>query len=156
MNGVRPYVLVVDDLPDAADTMAALLTLWGYDAEPRYSGVAALAAARLRRPAAVLLDIGMAPMDGFAFAARLRDLPGGRRTAVIAVSGHTSEAYQARGRELGITHYLFKPCDPCLVRLLLSRVVGAGAKRSGSLTGVPARVKRPFDASPRRVSCNAT
>jgi CheY-like chemotaxis protein len=52
----RPYILVVDD---AADSLAVLLTLWGYEAEPLHGGTAALAAARTRRPAAVLLDFGM-------------------------------------------------------------------------------------------------
>jgi DNA-binding response OmpR family regulator len=156
MDGVRPHVLVVDDLADTADTMAALLALWGYDAEPRYCGASALAAARLRRPAAVLLDIGMAPMDGFTFAARLRELPDGRRTAVIAVSGHTSEAYQARGREVGITHYLVKPCDPCLVREILDRVVEEGGGRPGSIKGLPAWVQRVIDADSRWTACTAT
>ena len=123
MTVTRPYVLVVDDLPDAADSLAELVALWGYDAAARYCGASALAAVRVRRPAAVLLDIVMTPMDGFAFAARLREQPGGERTAVVAVSGQTTEAYQARGRELGIGHYLFKPADPNLLRTLLGRLV---------------------------------
>ena len=137
MNRIRPYVLVVDDLHDAADSMALLLALWGYDAEARYCGLSALEAVRIRRPAAVLLDIGMAPMDGFAFAAQLRELPGCERTTIVAVSGFTSKAYQARGREMGIDHYLFKPADPSLVRTLLGRLIpeptltrsGAGHRR---------------------------
>lgn len=59
MTGVRPYVLVVDDLRDAANSMAQLLGLWGYDADPMYSGAAALEAAHRRRPSAVLLDIAI-------------------------------------------------------------------------------------------------
>ncbi len=123
MDGTRPYVLVVDDEPDAADSMVDLLDLWGYDAAARYCGASALAAVLVRRPAAVLLDIGMAPMDGFAFTARLRMQTGCERTAVVAMSGHTAEAHQARSRELGIDHYLFKPADPEEVRARLARII---------------------------------
>lgn len=123
MTGTKPYVLVVDDMPDAADSAAELLALWGYDADARYCGSSALAAARVRQPAVVLLDIGMAPMDGFTFAARLREVPGGERTAVVAVSGHTSASHQARGRALGIDHYLLKPADPSVVRALLGLLI---------------------------------
>ena len=123
MDGTRPYVLVVDDEPDAADSMVVLLGLWRYDAAARYCGASALAAVLVRRPAAVLLDIGMAPMDGFGFTARLRGQTGCERAAVVAVSGHTADAHQARGRELGIDHYLLKPADPEAVRALLGRLV---------------------------------
>ena len=122
MTTTRPYVLVVDDLADAADGLVTLLGLWGYDATACYCGCEALKAAQARRPAAVVLDIGMAPMDGFTLATRLRELPGGERTTLIAVSGHTSESHQARGRELGIDYYLFKPYDPVLVQSLLGRL----------------------------------
>lgn len=112
MDGNRPYTLVVDDVRDAADSMATLLACWGYDAKARYCGPSALTAVQACRPAVILLDIGMAPMDGFAFTSHLRALPGCARTVVVAVSGHTSEALQVRARELGIAHYLFKPADP--------------------------------------------
>jgi hypothetical protein len=35
-------VLLVDDLADSADSLAEVLIFWGYDAEPLYSGAAAL------------------------------------------------------------------------------------------------------------------
>ena len=130
MTGTRPYVLVVDDLPDAADSLADLIDLWGYDADAHYGGSSALAAAAARRPVVVILDIAMARMDGFAFAALLRELPGCATTAVVAVSGHTGAAYQTRCCELGIGHYLFKPVVPAVVRALLDgRVADDGDSR---------------------------
>lgn len=117
MNGTQPYVLVVDD---AANSLAELLAIWGYTAEAQYCGVAALAAVRERRPAVVLLDLGIAPMDGFTFAAQLRELPGCERTAVVAISGDPAEAYQGRCRELGISPCLFKLSDLSLLQALLT------------------------------------
>ena len=43
MDADRLHILVVDDLVDMAQSTAAVLDLWGYDATPCYSGVAALA-----------------------------------------------------------------------------------------------------------------
>ena len=64
MDTERIHILVVDDLPDMAESTAELLTLWGYDATACDSGAMALASARVRRPAAVLLDLVMPRMDG--------------------------------------------------------------------------------------------
>lgn len=120
MDATRPYILVVDDLADSADSLAELLTLWGYDAEPLYSGAAALEAARTRRPDAVLLDLGMPLMNGLQFALRFRDLPGCDATPIVAVTGHHTRMLQAR--EMGIDHYVMKTSDPSLLQDLLERL----------------------------------
>ena len=131
MNRARPYVLVVDDLLDAADGLADLAALWGYDAEAHYGGPSALAAAAARPPAVVVLDVAMPRMDGFAFVARLRDLPGCVHTAVVVVSGRTGGDSQAHCCRLGIGHYLFKPVDPQVVRRLLASLVADSEVATG-------------------------
>ena len=62
-------------------------------------------------------------MDGLAFAARLRELPGCVHSALFVVSGRTGGDSQARCCRLGIGHYLFKPVDPAAVRKLLAALV---------------------------------
>lgn len=124
MEANRPYILVVDDHTDAADSLAELVTLWGYDAEARYDGAAALAAARVRRPAVVLVDVGMPLMSGFDFIPRLRGLPGCGRTAIVVVTGHTSDTHRTLGRDLGIDQYLLKPIDAAQLRARLGRLTG--------------------------------
>ena len=148
MDHARPYVLVVDDLPDAADSLADLIDLWGYDAEAHYGGPSALAAARRRPPAVVVLDVAMPRMDGFAFAALLRDLPGCARTALVAVSGRTGGDAQARCCRLGVGHYLFKPVDPAAVRKLLAGLV-ADSEATTARTELNVE-----DASPTATTCS--
>lgn len=81
MSPERIRILVVDDLPD----MAELLSLWGYDAPACDSGTMALDRARVRPPAAVLLDLAMPRMDGFEFARAFRALKGCRTVPLIAL-----------------------------------------------------------------------
>ena len=148
MDRTRPYVLIVDDAEDGADTMCELLGMWKYDAEAKYTGAAALAAARGRIPAAVVLDFGMVPMDGLAFAAQLRGLPGCNGTLVVAVSGHTTEKYQVGERDSGIDHHLAKPPDLNLLKGLLERHCDAEFAAARPPLAVPVRK----DAGSRRAT----
>lgn len=120
MDTERLHILVVDDVADAADSTTELLGLWGYDARACYCGAAALAAARARRPDAVLLDLAMPRMDGFRFADLFRGLPLCGAVPVVAVSGYSGTAFYARARAAGIRHYLLKPTDPDQLRALLA------------------------------------
>jgi len=121
----RPRILVVDDLADAADSLALLLGLWGYAAEVCYDGVTALETARTSRPRGVLLDVAMPGMDGFQVAQRLRAQPEFAATVIIGISGYGDEAYRNRARLVGMEHYLLKPVDLDDLRALLGRVAPA-------------------------------
>ncbi len=78
-RGLR--VLVVEDNVDAAESLAALLRLWGHDVRVVHDGLAALEAARGQRPEVVLLDIGLPGLDGYQVARRLREDVEPRRRA---------------------------------------------------------------------------
>ena len=131
MDVARVHILVVDDLVDGADTTAELLSLWGYDAIARYTGAAALESARQRRPACVILDLAMSNMNGFQFASLFHELPHCGSVPLIALSGYTSQAYQASAFDVGIRHYLLKPADPeCLKDLLARTLVHAAPAKS--------------------------
>jgi CheY-like chemotaxis protein len=99
-----------------------MLTLWGYDATACDSGAAALACARIRRPAAVLLDLAMPRMDGFEFARAFRALEGCETIPIIALSGYTSSGCSTRAREAGIGHDMLKPATPDRLKALLVAV----------------------------------
>ena len=108
VRGVR--VLVVDDYPDNAESMALLLRLYGHEAETALSGPAALEAARARRPEVVLLDIDMPGMSGYEVAARLREMFHGG-VVLIAITAHGLEADRRRSLEAGFDRHVVKPAD---------------------------------------------
>jgi len=124
MTENRPRVLVVDDVADAADSLATLLMLWGYEVRVAYGGTAALETASTFGPQVVTVDLGMPGVNGFRLVECLRNLPGVVNAAVIAVTGHDEEACRVRGRELKFAAYLLKPVDPDLLQNLLAQFVG--------------------------------
>jgi CheY-like chemotaxis protein len=113
-------VLVVDDYPDNAESMAMLLRIHGYEVEAAQSGFAALALARARRPHAVLLDICMPGMDGFKVARQLRAMFPDQPPLLIAITARGFEEDHQRYLDAGFDVHLVKPADPDAVQRLLA------------------------------------
>jgi two-component system, OmpR family, response regulator len=123
MNRIKPFVLVVDDMEDMADTLVDLLVLWGYDAQACYCGASALVILRNLAPELVILDIAMGPMNGFTLTSKLRKVSGCEAIPIVAMSGYTNQEYQLRARTLGIAHYLLKPLDLPVLQNVVSRCI---------------------------------
>jgi signal transduction histidine kinase/ActR/RegA family two-component response regulator len=122
-EGRRPLrVLVVDNNPEAADSLALLLTTWGYEIRVTYDGPSALEAAREWDPQVVLLDIGMPGMDGYEVARRLRAGPGAEALTLIAVTGYNTDEHRERSRAAGFHYHMVKPVPPEDLKALLTTV----------------------------------
>lgn len=113
-------ILVVDDNPDTADSLALLLRLRGYEVEVAYDGPAALETAASFRPQVVLLDIGLPGLDGYQVAERLRQERRLGRVRLVALTGYGREEDQLRAREAGFDHHLTKPVDPQVIHDLVA------------------------------------
>jgi CheY-like chemotaxis protein len=112
-------VLIVDDCPDAAGSLAILLQLWGHEVQVTHDGPSALEAIPALQPGAVLLDIGMPGMNGWEVARRIRQQEGGQDILLVAVSGYAQEQDQHHSRDVGCDFHLVKPFDPDELRRLL-------------------------------------
>ncbi len=117
-------VLVVEDNPDAAETLAVLLEAWGLSVRVAPDGVTALSLAAESHPEVVLLDLGLPGMDGYTVARQLREACGPRRVRLVALTGYGRGEDRRRAEEAGFDHFLTKPVDPVRLRLLL----GNGAR----------------------------
>jgi PAS domain S-box-containing protein len=104
-------VLVVDDNPDAAESLAMLLEFLGADTHVVDSGPAALAALETFRPDAALMDLGMPGMDGYQVAQRIRQQARLNGIKLIAVTGWGQEGARRSSRASGFDHHLTKPVD---------------------------------------------
>ena len=123
--GTRPLrVLLVDDDPAVADTLALLLTTKGYDVRTAYDGQVAVWVAGEFRPDAVLLDLAMPSLHGYDVARRLRRQAGLRDALLVAVTGHSDPFSRPRAAGAGFDHYLVKPVDWAELEPLLTALPG--------------------------------
>jgi signal transduction histidine kinase/ActR/RegA family two-component response regulator len=115
-------ILVVDDNQDAADSLAMMLRLLGYEIHAVHDGLEAVEAARWFRPDVVLLDIGLPKLNGYEAARRIREQPWGGTIVLVAISGWGQEEDKRRARRAGIEHHLTKPVTPADLERLLAGV----------------------------------
>ena len=114
-------VLVADDNRDTVLTLMMLLQDEGHEARAAYNGTDVMRIARLHRFDAIILDIEMPEMSGYAIAQELRTLYyGTRMPLLIAISGKWNKpSEKLLAQAVGFDHHLEKPCDPqALLRLL--------------------------------------
>ena len=114
-------IIVADDDRDIVDTLALVLRNAGHTVHPVYSGREVLPAVRIVRPDAIILDLAVPGMSGYAVAQEVRhSFVDVRRPMMIAISGMwTGSSDRLIARQVGFDHYLAKPCDPQELLLLL-------------------------------------
>jgi CheY-like chemotaxis protein len=104
-------VLIVDDSPDVADSLALLLKTFGADVRVAHSGAEGLAACAEFAPELVFLDISMPVMDGLETARRMRELPTARTATLVALTGRGEEETRRRVKQAGFDRHVTKPAD---------------------------------------------
>jgi len=104
-------VLVIDDDPQVLATFTDSLQGYGYAITALPSGTAALDAYARGRFDVILTNVGMAGMNGWDFAERLRAIDPDVAVLFITGWGLREEDY-ARLNTLGVKRCLFKPVQP--------------------------------------------
>jgi len=122
-------LLVVDDNRDAADTLAALLSVMGHDVVVAHGGHQALRMLDGLRPDAVFLDIGMPGMSGYEVAQAVRREPRNDGVMLVALTGWGGAADRERTAEAGFDAHLTKPATVTAIESVLRDVE---ARRAGS------------------------
>ncbi len=122
-------VLAVDDDPSILDLMTDILSGEGYRVLAATNGAEALSVLDADHPCVVLLDMRMPTLDGWGFAAAMRDR--GLHYPVVVVTA--AENARAWAQEIGADAYLSKPFQ---LRDLL-RVVERFCGPAGGLGGDP-------------------
>jgi DNA-binding response OmpR family regulator len=114
-------VIVVDDDRDTVDMLALILGDAGHVVHRIYSGKDVLPAARVFRPDAIILDISVPGISGYAVAQEIRhSFMDARRPLMIAITGMWVERPDRLiAQQVGFDHHLLKPCDPAKVLALL-------------------------------------
>ena len=107
---VTRRVLVIDDVPEVAESLMLLLKVMGAEVRVAHSGAEGLELCADFEPDLVLLDLSMPKMDGFETARRMRELPAGKKTRLVAVTGLAEKA-RTRAEESDFDGHLVKPAS---------------------------------------------
>ena len=97
---------MIEDDPDIALAIMTVVRRGGFDAFCAADGRAGLREFHARRPALVLLDVGLPLLDGWQVLERIRDLSD---TPVLMLTARCQEADKVRGLQAGADDYMSKP-----------------------------------------------
>ena len=116
-------LLIVDDEEIEREGMAQLIPWEKYGVElagTAWNGADALEKIRSTHPDIVLTDIKMPVMDGIGLVRAVRgEFPG---VELIVLSGYGEYEYTSQAMELGVRHYVLKPCDEERLSEILCKV----------------------------------
>jgi CheY-like chemotaxis protein/two-component sensor histidine kinase len=124
----RCKILLVEDNPDASETLKTFLALEGHLVTCAFDGHSGLAMAQENDFEIVISDLGLPGMDGFEMMKRLRLQKTGPLT--IAVTGYGQLENRARATDAGFDHCLVKPVDGEALLSLISARAGTSPDQS--------------------------
>lgn len=105
-------IVLIEDIPDVADTTAALLRmLGGHTVEVASDGPSALRLARALKPDAMVIDIGLPGMTGYEVARDVRREEWGVGILLIALTGYGAVEDIQRATDAGFNAHRTKPVD---------------------------------------------
>ena len=112
-------ILLVEDNPDVADSMAMLLELYGHEVLVAHDGRRGVELAVQEKPAMVLLDIGLPDMNGYETCRAMR-AAGLEDVLIVALTGYHQDEDRTKAAEAGFDWHLAKPVDIQVLEDLLA------------------------------------
>jgi two-component system, cell cycle response regulator DivK len=105
-------ILVVEDHVDTRELLTSYFESQGLRVDVAATGLQGLERAVASPPDAIVLDLELPEMDGWATAHRLKAHPSTRHVPILAVSAHAFPEDQARAYESGCDAFIAKPSLP--------------------------------------------
>jgi DNA-binding response OmpR family regulator len=131
-------IQVVEDDPRIADLIVKNLEAAGYSCHASHDGGHALADFARLRPALIVLDLGLAGLDGLEVTRRIRresDVP------ILMVTARAGESDKLLGLELGADDYITKPFSTAeLVARVRSASIPRAAKSNATTRSCRSRL----------------
>jgi signal transduction histidine kinase len=119
-------ILVVDDNADAADTLADLLRVVGYEVRCAHRAKGALEVLDVYVPQLALLDIGLPEIDGYQLAGMLRADARAAGMKLVALTGYGRDNDRAKALEARFDEHLVKPVAFDRLQATIDRLLQRG------------------------------
>ena len=123
----------MDDNFDVAQTTGWMVEAIGHEYRLVHESKFAVETAREYRPDAILLDINMPGMDGYAVCRALREQPLFEDTVIIAQTGWGQTQDRASIGESGFDHHLTKPVNIDRLEQMLADILSARGDRHAGI-----------------------
>ncbi len=104
-------VLIIDDNPDALDSLKILLEFVGHEIDVAPDGCSGIERAAAWHPEVALVDIGLPDIDGYEVVSRLRAMNLAPRPLLVALTGYGQPEDRQRALAAGFDVHLTKPVD---------------------------------------------
>lgn len=114
-------ILIADDHPDIAETLATMLALLGHEVRCAFNGAHALKVVQEFEPDVVILDINMPIADGYEVARTLRATRDGRQF-IIAMTGASHRETAQKAHDAGFNMHMTKPVSIEHIESVLARI----------------------------------
>jgi signal transduction histidine kinase/CheY-like chemotaxis protein len=122
----RPRVLIVDDIETNRFLLEIFLRRHGFDPTLAKGGEEAVELATSIAFDAILMDLQMPDVDGYAAARRIRAAePPGRHTPIIALTASIAKGTREKCLDAGMDEYLAKPLDLDRFKRVLRKLIAA-------------------------------
>jgi PAS domain S-box-containing protein len=105
-----PKILIVDDQVSNRDWLAKLLTAIGFSVESAENGEAAIRKWAQWEPRLILMDVHMPVMDGLEAIRRIKAVPRGKETVIVALTASAMDDDRRAASQSGANDFLSKPC----------------------------------------------
>ena len=109
---MKHRVLLVDDEADITELLSYNFRAAGYDVLTASDGMLAVSTAQRWLPEAIVLDVNLPGLDGFAVCEMLRLLPSTRAIPILMLTAWASNNSRKVGEQLGANDYFTKPFSP--------------------------------------------
>lgn len=118
-------ILVADDFPQSAETLAQLLRREGFEVRVAQDGVEAFQTAAEFRPDVIVIDIAMPKLNGYEAARKIRAQSWGGEIMLIALTGWGQQQDRQRTQDAGFNAHLTKPVNYNTIMELLENITPA-------------------------------
>jgi len=107
----KSKILIIDDDPDALETMAAVLETRDYQVLTALSGAEGISKAVKEKPDLIMMDVLMPEVDGFATCKMIKENEEIKNIPVILLTGTGMVGDMEKGFAAGASDFMIKPID---------------------------------------------
>jgi CheY-like chemotaxis protein len=124
----NPLILIVDDDPSSLMLATAALEADGFEVAGSESAEVARNAIAKRKPALILMDIGLPGMDGLDFTKELKSSGRTASIPIVALTANNMPLHERAARAAGCEGFISKPVSPAALTAEVRTFLNLGRK----------------------------